>query len=161
LHGLSIGGNRVVTEVFATAYRNLPAPAALLYRRAGLLPGPDFTAEVAGVLIDVPVGVRSGPADGPDLALGALVAHQLVQREPSGRFRFHDLVRLHAVEVAWAPDGGPGDQTSGSVGLEPAPDVVLRRVMEYFLARAAQADHAVMGPRVRYTPDPQELGGPT
>lgn len=148
LRAFAIRGEPVLAAVFETAYRNLPALAGRLYRGLGVFPGPDFTAESVAFLTrgsGVPAEVGVGE-------LETLVAHGLVQREDRGRFRFHDLVRLHAIEVA-QDDFAQADFAAGESG---GAEAVLRGVIEYYLARAVQADHAVMGPRLRFTPGPSE-----
>jgi tetratricopeptide (TPR) repeat protein len=144
LRGLAIRGEQVVAAVFETAYRNLPASAAGLYRRLGLLPGLDFTAEIVAFLFS-PNGFPEMGAGGAELE--TLVARGLVQREDGGRFRFHDLVRLHATTVA-AED--PSDREG--VSSAEFSGQILRAVIAYYLARAVRADHAVMGRRLRFTP---------
>jgi tetratricopeptide (TPR) repeat protein len=145
----TIRGQAVVAAVFETAYRHLPPSAALLYRRLGLLPGPDFSAELVTFL----TGER-GSSDGPRngaAEVETLMAHGLVQRDALGRYRFHALVRLHAIQTAQSDSVEFGDGSA---------DSALRAVIEYYLARAVQADHAVMGPRWRFTPGPDERAEP-
>lgn len=134
LDGLRIGGDLAVSAVIATVYQNLPDSAARLYRSLGLLPGPTFTGDVAAILVG-----RSLEEIRADLA--TLMEHRLVEQVGPGRYQFQALARLHARVVTEAP-------TAASAGDNPL-DVALRRVAEHYLARAVQADHAVMGQRTR------------
>ncbi|MEV0675564.1 tetratricopeptide repeat protein [Actinosynnema sp. NPDC050436] len=76
---------------FALSYRALPLDTRRLFRLLGLAPGPDFTAEAAAALADVPGADAAGSLD-------ALAAAHLVETTGPGRFRFHDLVRDFARE---------------------------------------------------------------
>jgi hypothetical protein len=150
LSALSVGEVRVVDAVFTTSYRNLPAAAARMYAGLGLLPGPEFTAETAAIVAEMSLSAATD-------AIQALVAHHLIEqwapgeREPDEetavRWRVHGLVRSHAAELARL------EETS-----DPLRTVrILRRVVEHYLRFSAYADHAVMGRRSRYTPDPVAL----
>ena len=83
--------------VFDTSYQALSPGAAEL---AGLLahaPGPDVDLAAAAVLAD------TGEPAARALLRESAVLH-LVQEHAPGRFRMHDLVRLHAAERAGSPD---------------------------------------------------------
>ncbi|MGW6918716.1 AfsR/SARP family transcriptional regulator [Kitasatospora sp. NPDC054939] len=95
-------GEAQVRASFALSYRYLPPDAARLYRLLGLLDAPDFTAWAGAALLDtgVPEAER-------------LVEHlvdtqflQVVGVDGTGqlRYRFHDLVRLYAAELARAEE---------------------------------------------------------
>ncbi|MEV7569575.1 AfsR/SARP family transcriptional regulator [Streptomyces tanashiensis] len=91
-------GELQVRAGFALSYRYLDREAARLYRLLGLLSVPDFTAWVGAALLDC----------------GVLEAERLIEHlvdaqflEVSGvdstgrlRYRFHDLLRLYAGELA-------------------------------------------------------------
>jgi tetratricopeptide (TPR) repeat protein len=126
LAGLALGGRPMVSPAFTPAYRRLPGAARLLYRRLALLPGTDFGDEIAGVVAD------STQQEARRL-LEALVAAHLVDARGGGRYAFHDLVRLHAREMA--------EQEEASRGREAAVHAVIR----HHLVKAAFADRAVMG----------------
>lgn len=71
------------------------------YRLLALHPGADLEAEAAAALI----------ADSPEQAVAMieeLVAANLLLEPEPGRYRFHDLVRLHAATVADDPSDTAG-----------------------------------------------------
>jgi DNA-binding SARP family transcriptional activator/Flp pilus assembly protein TadD len=111
LNELSVLGDRqtAVRAAFDLSYTTLPAPAQRLFRLLGLVPGPDFTADLATALLGAPA---AGPLD-------QLVAAHVVEPGAPGRFVLHDLVRLYAEECA---DDDPA---------------ALRRVFDYYLANAS------------------------
>jgi tetratricopeptide (TPR) repeat protein len=163
LAALSLGGRPVVSATFTAAYERLPAPAQHLYRSLGLLPVLDFTADTAAV------------ASATDTAtarrlLGVLAAANLLERRPDGRFRFHELIRLHAADRA--REKGHGDRTQGKAYAadramkEPhaadGPQVsaaVVARLVRHYLVRAAFADRALMGVRSRVADHDRLLAG--
>ncbi|MFF5235384.1 BTAD domain-containing putative transcriptional regulator [Dactylosporangium sp. NPDC000521] len=90
-----------VRAAFAMSYRQLSHPHRVLFRRLGLVPGDDLTAETAAALI--------GPdADAGDAtaALDALTAAHMVQRH-HGRYSLHDLLRAYACDEARRSDVRP------------------------------------------------------
>jgi len=84
------GGPHSIRTVFATAYQSLSPLAATLFRRLGNHPGPTFSAHLARVLAGEPV----------QDALDELASAHLISEVDSARFRFHDLIRLYAIECA-------------------------------------------------------------
>jgi DNA-binding SARP family transcriptional activator/tetratricopeptide (TPR) repeat protein len=92
-----------VRAAFACSYRVLPAAAQRLFRRLGLIPGPDFTAATAAVLAGLP------PAACAELLDTLRAAHLLERRAAASRaedrFHCHDLLRWFAAERAAAEDG--------------------------------------------------------
>ncbi|MGY0062694.1 NB-ARC domain-containing protein [Streptomyces sp. LZ34] len=121
-----IGEEHTVSAVFTVAYRDLPRDAARLYRLLGASPGRSFDTGGAAA-----VGGLSASAAAP--LLGALERASLLDVGEDGRYRFHDLVRLHARDLADADER----------------DAALARAMEYHLTGAAFADRAIMGRRLR------------
>ncbi len=84
-------GDLEVRASFALSYRDLAPADARLFRRLGLLAGPDFAPEIAAALLDAaPEAAREG--------VERLVDAQLLEPAGGGRYRFHDLVRLFARE---------------------------------------------------------------
>ena len=86
-------GDRDLSAVFGLSYQYLTTSQQSLFRRLGLIPGPDIDACAAASL--------SG-AD-PDTAsqlLESLVDHNLLIQQIPGRYRLHDLIRLHARTLA-------------------------------------------------------------
>ena len=113
-----------VDGVFTTSYRQLPEIARRLYRLLGVLPARDLTVEVAAALLS------TGPLDAED-RLAHLVAANLLEEIPGGRFRQHDLIRLHARTRA--------EEDEPTEAVEDA----LDRVLEYYLTTAAAADQTL------------------
>jgi tetratricopeptide (TPR) repeat protein len=117
---------------FGLSYRELPEPAALLFRLLGLLDAADFAAWAAAALLGVPEIqaedlldhlVRAGLLE----VAGADCAGQV-------RYRLHDLMRLYARERGMAADG------SG------ARDAAVRRYFGAALYLAAEADRSLGNP---------------
>jgi DNA-binding SARP family transcriptional activator/tetratricopeptide (TPR) repeat protein len=78
--------------VLSWSYHALSPPAATLFRRLGMHPGPDLSSAAAGSLAGV-----------PRRQTGALLAeltraHMLTERIPD-RYAFHDLLRAYAAEL--------------------------------------------------------------
>ena len=91
------GEDRSVRSSFDLSYQRLSPDTARLFRRLGVLPGLDFTAD----LVASAVGV-----DGAETLLDELVDRQLIEvTGPAGtRYRLHDLIRLYARERAERDD---------------------------------------------------------
>lgn len=130
LAGMSLGKDRSVAAAFDLAYRELAPEAARFYRLMGWYPGAAFDAEVAAVATGL------DPERTAD-ALDALTAACLLEETADGRFRFHDLVRLHAAERAAETE---------ATAERPA---LVRRVTLHYLALTALADRAVRLDRLR------------
>jgi tetratricopeptide (TPR) repeat protein len=129
LAALSLSGDVSVRAAFDVSYRALPAGAARMYRLLSLIPGPGFGAGLAAVATGL----------GPEAAAGlleVLTGACLLEETGEGRFRFHDLVRLHAREQAAA---------------EPAAerDAVTARAVGWYLGKAVAADLVVIPGRWR------------
>ncbi|MGW7414908.1 hypothetical protein [Streptomyces sp. NPDC054863] len=127
LSALKISGESVVA-VFGVAYEGLAEDVRRIYRLLGLYPGRSWEAGLAAAL-------AGGEVESARAALDALEEASLVEVADDGRYTFHDLVRLHAREVAVAE----GEDAGQVVG------VALRHLLEL----AAHADLAVMGGRMR------------
>ncbi|MCW6005435.1 tetratricopeptide repeat protein [Micromonospora sp. CPCC 205371] len=87
-----------VRTVFSWSYRMLPDRTARLFRLLGLHPGPDLGVAAAASL----AGLRPAAARA---ALVELARAHLITETASGRFAFHDLLRVYAAELASADDG--------------------------------------------------------
>lgn len=91
LDALSVGDLQV-RSAFEMSYRRLSAGARVLFRRLSEVPGADFGSELAVVVTGL---------SAPDMfpLLDELVdAGMLQPTRTDGRFQFHDLIRLFAVE---------------------------------------------------------------
>ena len=93
---LSYGGD-ALAAVFDLSYRQLPAGQARLFRLLSVSPGPDIATAAAAALAGLPeAAARRG--------LEALArAHLTEPGSVYGRWRMHDLIRLHSSEL----DPGP------------------------------------------------------
>ncbi|MBO0802452.1 MAG: tetratricopeptide repeat protein [Nocardiopsaceae bacterium] len=131
LSALSLAGDLSVRAAFDVSYRALSAPTAQAYRAVALIPGPDFSAALASAAMD-------DEEHGQDL-LDALVDASLLSETPDGRYRMHDLARLHAREQE-----GP-DLLSGPHG-------VIARSVAWYLCHAVAADRVVLPGRWRLGP---------
>jgi tetratricopeptide (TPR) repeat protein len=129
LTALSLSGDLSVRAAFDISYRALHADAARMYRLLSLVPGPDAGAGVAGAATGLDAGRAAGLLD-------ALAGGSLLEETSEGRFRFHDLVRLHAREMAEAES-------------ELVRDAVLARSVGWYLGQAVAADLVVIPGRWR------------
>ncbi|MFI6598419.1 BTAD domain-containing putative transcriptional regulator [Nonomuraea sp. NPDC050536] len=86
-----------VAAAFALSYEHLEPAQRRMFRLLGLHPGPDVDAEAAAAL----AGLTADEAE--DLLESLLDTHVLLQHEP-GRYTFHDLLREHARETAFAEE---------------------------------------------------------
>jgi len=111
---------RDLGALFALSYHSLTAAEQLTFRCLGLIPGPDFDAYATAALIG------TDPAAAARL-LEDLVDHNLIIQRLPGRYRLHDLIRLHARALAVR---------------EPllASDAALDRLMDYYQHTAGRAD---------------------
>ncbi|MEQ4305758.1 tetratricopeptide repeat protein [Plantactinospora sp. B6F1] len=148
-----------VQAIFDISYRSLPVEAAAVYRRMALHPGPEFGIGAVAAVLPVPALGDTSPEDaaeppnrpggpddpGPERSDGsacrdepegpagadlveALLAASLLEEVAEDRFRYHDLMRLHARQKAETDEP------------EPERRIVLRRLLEWYLAAAARAD---------------------
>ncbi|WP_199550942.1 tetratricopeptide repeat protein [Streptomyces sp. N35] len=98
-------GDRSVEAAFRLSYDQLGAEQRRGFRALGLAPTVEFDVRTAAVMLGSP------PYDSEDL-LESLVDASLVQQPRPGRYRLHDLVRVHARRVArTAPDEAAGVRT--------------------------------------------------
>jgi transcriptional regulator with XRE-family HTH domain/tetratricopeptide (TPR) repeat protein len=92
-------GDLEVRAAFALSYELLGPDTRTLFRRASLAAGPDFGPETAALLADL-------PADRAARCAEELTDAGLLHPDPvAERYRFHDLIRLFAVERAAVEDG--------------------------------------------------------
>jgi DNA-binding SARP family transcriptional activator len=112
-------GERDLSAVFDLSYRNLDEPHRALFRRLGLVPGPDLDRYAAAALLEVDQTTAGG-------RLEDLVDHNLLLCHAPGRYRPHDLIRAHARALAAA---------------DPAPDsdAAVDRLLHYYAHTAHNA----------------------
>ncbi|MEC4015259.1 NB-ARC domain-containing protein [Streptomyces sp. H27-D2] len=149
LNGMSLHGEHSVSAVLGLAYNDLPHDAARLYRLLGWLPGRTFDVGTAAVAADIDTATAES-------LLNVLEAASLLDVTEDGRFRFHDLVRLHAGERAAEEEPATEQQ------------LLTTRVVTHYLVLTALADRAVREDRLRIAdlsgplrdaPDPFAAGG--
>ena len=119
-----------LAAVFSWSYDRLPGPAARMFRLLGLHPGADVPAPAAASMIDVPI------AQARDL-LGELARASLLAEHVPGRYDFHDLMRVYAVQQAEAHESA---QTRRHA---------LTRLFDYYLA-ATDAAMSTLAPGDRH-----------
>ncbi|MEV0701792.1 tetratricopeptide repeat protein [Saccharopolyspora sp. NPDC050389] len=127
-----------VRTVFAWSYRALSAEVARLFRLLGLLPGSEFGAEVAAVLIN---------DDGSRVRrqLDVLVGAHLLEQSAPRRYQLHDLLRAYAAD---------------QVFHEEAPEsrrAALRRVLSWYLHTVDSALHVIFPGTRRFSLEPPEV----
>ncbi len=134
-------GDRDLVAVFDLSYQVLTASQQELFRSLGLVPGPEADAYSAAALLD------TDPASAEGL-LQDLVDHSLLTESPPGRYRMHDLLRLHARTL---------------VGRDPADqrDRAADRLLDYYRHTAGRAEARIgrrnrsepVGPAPAHVPD--------
>lgn len=124
-------GDVGVRASFAFSYQALAPDSARMFRRLGLVPGPDFGPGVVAALTE-----QSPQA--AESALEALVDRHLLDLGPApGRYRLHDLLRLYARERIQAEETGEERQ------------VARRRMIEWYLDTADAAEQLLIPGRRR------------
>jgi len=113
-------GHRNLSALFDLSYQSLDEDRRLLFRRLGLVPGPDVDAHAAATLLD------ARPSDTEEL-LQDLVDHNLLSEREPGRYRLHDLLRRYARALA---GHDPADQSGAAV----------QRLLDYYQHAAVRAD---------------------
>ncbi|MBV9792515.1 MAG: tetratricopeptide repeat protein [Actinobacteria bacterium] len=113
-----------VTAAFDLSYRALEPDHRQLFRRLGISPCPSLSLAAVAAL----GGCTYAEAE---KALGALLDHHLLAQAPGGAFRFHDLIRGYAAELA-ARDDSPAEQRQA-----------LSRLIDYYRLTADTADRVL------------------
>ncbi|MFJ8745294.1 ATP-binding protein [Embleya sp. NPDC127516] len=125
LNALALDGDHTVRAALDVSYRDLPELSALLYRSLGVHPGPDFGPIVGAAVL----GARAvpDPEEAARSVLESLLDRNLITEATDGRYRFHDLIRLHA--VAKLSDRPSQEQ-----------DDAVRAMLDHYLATATRAE---------------------
>jgi DNA-binding SARP family transcriptional activator len=112
-------GERDLCAVFDLSYGGLDEQHQLLFRRLGLVPGPDADAYAAAALVECDPGTATA-------LLEDMVDQNLLIAHAPGRYRLHDLLRGYASTLA---------------GREPAERsrAVLDRLMHYYAHTSQRA----------------------
>jgi DNA-binding SARP family transcriptional activator/tetratricopeptide (TPR) repeat protein/DNA-binding XRE family transcriptional regulator len=138
LDQISIGDVAVLTS-FELSYRELPAPQARVFREAALIPGEGFSAAAAAAMVVADERSTARTLDG-------LVAENLLQSTGTGRYRYHDLLRIYAATTA------ARELTAAER------EAALGRLFDWCLARTVAAVRLVYSEMVRLPldidPDP-------
>jgi DNA-binding SARP family transcriptional activator/Tfp pilus assembly protein PilF len=113
-------GERDLGAILGMSYDSLTGAQQQMCRRLGLVPGPDFDSYATAALT------------GDDPAISArlledLVDHNLLLQHTFGRYRLHDLIRLHV-------------RTLAARDPLPARDAALGRLLDYYQHTAGRAD---------------------
>ena len=130
LAALDMSEDVSVSGIFDMSYESLPPKEALLYRLCSLHPGPVFGLGAATTI----TGMSQAETEE---AVDALVERSLLTEVEDRRYRYHDLLLLHARQLAEREDdeGTRAERT--------------RRMVEWYLDQAAAADYAVRPTRRR------------
>jgi tetratricopeptide (TPR) repeat protein len=139
LDTLSAEGELSVRSTFDVAYAGLLAPLQQVYRTLGLHPGAVLPVEAAAAATgtEVPAVRRH---------LEQLVDASLLEEWGENHYRFHDLVRVHALDQALTYDSD--DARTASLG----------RTLQWYLLAAQTASRTVMPARRVLTYDFDEGG---
>jgi DNA-binding SARP family transcriptional activator/tetratricopeptide (TPR) repeat protein len=116
-----------VGTAFDLSYRALEPRTRLLFRRLGLVPGPDVTPAVAATVCE-------GDATAE---LDRLTTAHLVREHAPGRYQCHDLLRLYAVGRAEAEESRAEH------------DAVTERLYAFYLQHADAAARVLYPHRLR------------
>ncbi|HEX3781998.1 MAG TPA: BTAD domain-containing putative transcriptional regulator [Pseudonocardiaceae bacterium] len=124
---------------FEPSYRRLDADGARMYRRLGLLDTPDFAAWTGAALLNTNIKEA-------ERLMEQLVEAQLLDVGPGGptvRYRFHELLRLHAHERAVAEESAAERAAAGE------------RLLRGWLVLAAEARRRESGTSATMTGPPR------
>jgi tetratricopeptide (TPR) repeat protein len=124
LAALRMEDEMAVRSALDISYGALPASAARMYRLMGLWPGVHFDSEVAAATAVVSRAAAKR-------LLGTLTDANLLDDTAGGRYRFHDLTRLHAHDLAHQAEPAP------------AREEAIRRMLDWCLAAAGSASLTV------------------
>ncbi|MFJ9566833.1 tetratricopeptide repeat protein [Streptomyces fuscichromogenes] len=139
LAALHADGHSVVQAALDESYASLPPDMAHGYRCLGALPFAVLGIEVVAAACDLPIPQAEAVADG-------LIEVNLLEDLGANRFRFHDLVRLHAAQRA------SQDQSVATLDG-------TRRAVGWYLTTATAAE-ALLTPSHRNLPREYPPGTP-
>jgi hypothetical protein len=123
-------GQRSVTSALDLSYRELTTTEQRTYRLLGLHAGADLAADAAAALLSTTTPRASALLD-------RLLEVHLLQEPIPGRYRFHNLIRAHAAEMAIAEESATQRHAA------------LTRLLDYY----SQAASAVMDRLYPYEAD--------
>ena len=114
-----------VRAVFSWSYDALSPAAARMFRLLGLHDGPDMSWQAAGALADVTAREAKEHLD-------ELTRAHLLELREDGRYQFHDLLRVYALERATSDES---EQERGAA---------VRRAIDWYLHAANSTDKKMM-----------------
>lgn len=112
---------RSLAAIFDLSNQHLPENERRLFRRLGLLPGPEIDAYAAAALLDIEVAQA-------DLLLQHLSDHSLLAGVSPSRYRIHDLIRAYARTLTFTTDSDEERQAA------------VDRLLSYYQHIAQRAD---------------------
>jgi hypothetical protein len=124
-------GDLAVRPSFQLSYHGLNAVQARTFRLLGLVDVPSFTPEMVGALIET----RTETAEE---SLEELLDAQLLEQTSSGRYHFHDLLRLYARECAEAEESAMARRAS------------VVRALRFYLLTAEYFSYLLLSTGVRH-----------
>jgi len=124
LAALAMEDDMAVRPALDLSYQSLEPRAARMYRMMALYPGTRFDSGLAAATASIP------RAEARRL-LGVLTDANMLDDAEGGKYRFHDLTRLHAREMTERWDTGA------------ARDVAVRRMLDWFLVTVWSAGKAI------------------
>jgi tetratricopeptide (TPR) repeat protein len=128
LDALSVEGELSVRSTLDIAYACLPEPLQKCYRVLGIHPGKVFSMEAVAAAIGIePATCRR--------YLDELVDVNLLEELGESHYRFHDLVRVHALDQALTHDHDDVREAS------------TRRTLQWYLMAAQAANRTIMPAR--------------
>jgi tetratricopeptide (TPR) repeat protein len=130
---LSAGTEMSVEAVFDMSYQELAGDPELVYRRGALHPGETFGVDVLAAAVDL-------SSHETEQALDVLVERNLLTEIDDRRFRYHDLLLVHATRQ--------GERVDGQADR----DTALRSMIEWYLDVTVVADLVLRPTRRRVGP---------
>lgn len=128
LDALSTEGDLSVRSTFDVAYAGLPDHLQEVYRTLGLHPGTTFSVDAVAAATCQDVHVARQDLD-------SLVDASLLEEQRDDRYRFHDLIRVHALDQALSRDRD--DERAATIS----------RTLEWYLFVAQAANRCLMPAR--------------
>lgn len=124
LPAFAAGDDMALVTSLNLSYRALPADAAKMYRLMGLFPGGSFGSHIAAAAAELPLEAARD-------SLGLLADANMLDDAVGGRYRFHDLIRLHALAM--------GEEEDSEVHRNAA----IHRMLEWYLGAVIYAGHII------------------
>jgi DNA-binding SARP family transcriptional activator len=130
-----------VRVAFGLSYGTLKPELARLFRLLSVIPGPSFDAHLAANVANLTLGTARALLD-------RLATANLVQRESSGRYQLHDLIREYAAALATEYDA-PAERAAAH-----------RRMLSFYCQATVSVADAVYPEWLRLPIPPAPAGMP-